>query len=156
MKYVEITNNNIELATNVQMSIFPKESAYEHFKNTIENPKDYNKYFLVYDTDQIIGITGHYSNENIYKTNSIWLGWFGVINEFRKKGYGEKILLDTIDMVKNLSEKYPIKYFRLYTSERDDRLAQPLYNKIMDIKEYYMNDNDVNYDGTCVIFSKSL
>lgn len=26
----------------------------------------------------------------------------------------------------------------------------------MDIKEYYNNVNDVNYDNTCVIFSKSL
>ena len=89
-------------------------------------------------------------------TNSIWLGWFGVLNEFRRKGYGQQILIDTINMAKYLAKKYPIKYFRLYTSEKDDSITPPLYYKIMDIKEYYNNVNDVNYDNTCVIFSKSL
>ncbi len=78
------------------------------------------------------------------------------MNEFRRKGYGQQILIDTINMAKYLAKKYPIKYFRLYTSEKDDSITPPLYYKIMDIKEYYNNVNDVNYDNTCVIFSKSL
>ncbi|MNI89784.1 hypothetical protein D3C73_1472330 [compost metagenome] len=59
-------------------------------------------------------------------------------------------------MAKKLSLKYPIKYFRLYTSERDDKIAIPLYDKVMDIKEYYNNEEDFNYEGTCVIFTKSI
>ena len=59
-------------------------------------------------------------------------------------------------MAKEFSKKYPIKYFRLYTSERDNPIAQILYNEIMDIKEYYNNSDDFNYDNTCIIYSKSL
>ena len=137
LKYIQMTNKNLEFATNIQMKIFPNESAYEHYKFAIKNNLDYEKYYLVYDNGDIVGITG-------------------VLNEFRRKGYGQQILIDTINMAKDLAKKYPIKYFRLYTSEKDDSIAQPLYYKIMDIKEYYNNVNDVNYDNTCVIFSKSL
>ena len=156
LKYVEIINDNIEFATKVQMRIFPNESAYEHFKFTIERNLEYEKYFLVYDGDIVIGVTGLYSNEDIFETNSLWLGWFGVLEEYRSKGYGKQILIDTIEMAKKLAKKYPIKYFRLYTSERDDKIAQPLYEKVMDIKEYYNNPDDINYDGTCLIYTKSL
>lgn len=156
LKYVEITENNIDYATKIQMKIFPNESAYEHYKYAIECNLEYMKYYLVYRSDAVVGITGIYSNEDLNETNSIWLGWFGVLENYRSKGLGKQILLDTIEMAKNLLNKYPIKYFRLYTSERDDKLAQPLYEKVMDIKEYYDNDNDINYDGTCLIYSKSL
>lgn len=156
MKYIEITSENILLATKIQMEIFPEESAYEHYNYGIKKNVEYEKYYLVYNENKIIGITGLYSNEDINETNSIWLGWFGVMKEYRSKGYGKRILLDTIEMVKELSNKYPIKYFRLYTSERDDKLAQPLYEKVMDIKEYYNNKNDFNYDDTCLIYTKVL
>lgn len=155
-KYIEITNDNIKYATKIQMEIFPEESAYEHFLYTIKENKDYMKYYLVYNEDTVIGVTGLYSNEDINETNSIWLGWFGVLERYRNTGYGKKILLDTIEIAKKLTKKYPIRYFRLYTSERDDKLAQFLYQEIMDIKEYYNNNEDINYDNTCVIYTKAL
>ena len=36
MKYIEITDKNILLATKIQMEIFPEESAYEHYKYVIK------------------------------------------------------------------------------------------------------------------------
>lgn len=33
---------------------------------------------LVYDDNDIVAITGLYSDFEITETNSIWLGWFGV------------------------------------------------------------------------------
>lgn len=155
-KYVEITNDNIELASKIQLKIFPGESAYIHYKDAIKSNLEYYKYYLVYENDTIVGITGLYSHENINDTNSIWLGWFGVLKEFRNKGYGRHILLDTINMATILAEKYPIRYFRLYTSEKDNITAVHLYRKIMDIEEKYNNPDDVNYDNNCIIFSKAL
>ena len=57
LKYIQITNKNLEFATNIQMKIFPNESAYEHYKFAIKNNLDYEKYYLVYDNDDIVGIT---------------------------------------------------------------------------------------------------
>lgn len=156
LNYVEITNDNIQYATTIQMKVFPDECAYQHYKDTIKKNVEYQKYYLVYKKDKVVGITGLYSFEDISVTNSIWLGWFGVLEEYRNKGIGKQILLDTIQKAKELSKKYPIKFFRLYTSERDNEIAQILYEKVMDIKEYYNNSNDFNYDNTCVIYSKSL
>lgn len=156
LRYEEITVNNLIQATKIQNEIFPEESAYEHYKTTIILEKDYKKYYLVYDKDKIIGITGLYSNEDLEETNTIWLGWFGVLEKYRSKGYGKQILLDTIDLAKKLKEKYPIKYLRLYTSEELDKIALPLYNKVMDIKEYYNNKDDFNYNNTCLIYTKKL
>lgn len=156
LKYIEITNTNIDYATRIQMNIFPEESAYKNYKYAIDSNLEYRKYYLVYNQDIVIGITGLYSMEDLNVTNSIWLGWFGVIEQYRKQGYGEKILLDTIEMARRLSKKYPIKYFRLYTSERDNPIAQKLYSKILDIKEYYNNKEDDNYNNTCLIYSKAL
>ena len=131
LKYIEITMENIEYATKIQMQIFPEESAYEYYKYAIDTNLEYENNYLVYDDDTVIGITGLYSNEDLNETNSIWLNWFGVLEEYRNKGYGKQILIDTINMAKKLTYKFPIKYFRLYTSERYERIAQLIYKKMM-------------------------
>lgn len=156
LNYIQITNDNLMLAVKTQMSIFPEESALEHYKWSINKNVEYEKNYLVYDKEKIIGITGTYSNEKIEKTNSIWLGWFGVLKEYRQRGYATIMLKDTIYMAKELAKKYPIKYFRLYTDKEDNKISLKLYDKVMDIKEYYNNKNDLNYNGNCVIYSKSL
>jgi len=156
LRYEKITKDNIDYAVEIQMKIFPGECAYQHYLDVINKNLQWQNYYLVYENNTVIGITGLYCSEDINETNSIWLGWFGVLEEYRKKGYGKRILLDTIEMAKNFSNKYPIKYFRLYTSIRDNTVAQILYKDVMDIEEIYNNKDDYTYDNTCVIYSKSL
>lgn len=156
LNYIKITKDNIDYATRIQMKIFPDECAYYNYLDIINKNLEWQNYYLVYDGDEVVGVTGLYCFEDINETNSIWLGWFGVLKEYRRHGYGKRILLDTIDKAKEFSKKYPIKYFRLYTSTRDNKVAQILYSEIMDIKEEYNNPSDFNYDNTCVIYSKSL
>lgn len=156
LKYIPITKDNIDFAAKIQKEIFPEESAYQHYKWTIEQNCSYQKYFLVYEKDQIIGVTGHYTNEPLEETNSLWLGWYGVLPEKRNQGYGTKILKDTLELANQLSTKFPIKYFRLYTDISENKQALHIYDKYMDIKEMYHNPEDINYNGNCIIYSKSL
>lgn len=157
IKLVEITKQNIDLATNVQLDIFQIESGYNHFLTAINSNKEYCCYFLVYHNDAPIGVTGLYSIEDIEQTNSLWLGWYGIKKEYRNHGYGTEVLLKTIEMAKNFAIKYPaIKYLRLYTSTKLNADAILLYRKYMDIEERYTNKNDYTYDGTCLIFTKVL
>ena len=156
LNYIKITKDNIDYATRIQMKIFPDECAYYNYLDIINKNLEWQNYYLVYDGDEVVGVTGLYCFEDINETNSIWLGWFGVLKKYRRHGYGKRILLDTIEKAKEFSKKYPIKYFRLYTSTRDNKVAQILYSEIMDIKEEYNNPSDFNYDNTCVIYSKSL
>ena len=43
---------NLELATKIQMQIFPKESAYQEFIDCLNSNKEYNIYYLVYSNDK--------------------------------------------------------------------------------------------------------
>lgn len=156
MRYELIDTNNLILATRVQYKIFPNEIAYACYKESIEDNHRHFKYYLVYKENVIIGITGLYANNN-FEDNSIWLGWYGVIDEYRLHGFGKQILFDTFNMAKEWAEKEPrIKYLRLYTSSRDNKIAQILYKKYMDICEEYNNPNDINFDNTCLVYTKVI
>jgi GNAT superfamily N-acetyltransferase len=44
--------------------------------------------FLVYDKDVLIGITGIDVDDKY--SDTIWLDWFTILPEYRRKGYGKK------------------------------------------------------------------
>ncbi len=156
MEYIRINRENLMDACKIQLNLFPNSSAYFHYINQLDKDEN-NAYYLVKDKDKYIGITGVYTEGSIETTDSLWLGWFGVLPKYRSRGYGRKILEDTINHAKELAKKYPnIKFFRLYTSERDNATAQALYRSVMEYIEYYNNTDDINYDGTCLIYTISF
>lgn len=67
-------------------SLFPE--LYEEYlqKTEIRNLK----YWVAKSAGIIVGIIGLY-NYNTDKDCEIWIGWFAVKSEFRKKGIGEKL-----------------------------------------------------------------
>lgn len=156
LKYIPMNEDNIFDMVKTQMEIFPSECGYFQYNYALKCGKDYWKYWLVYDDNDIVAITGLYSDFEITETNSIWLGWFGVRPKYRKQKIGTKVLKFTIDEAYKLTEKYPIKYFRLYTSIDENATAQLLYKKVMDFCEEYNNPNDFNYNNTCRIWTKLL
>ena len=156
LNYVPLTKDNVFEMTRAQMKIFPTECGFFQYNYAVTCNKDYWKYWIVYNEENIVAITGLYSDFDISDTNSIWLGWFGVSPEYRKQGIGKKVLEFTINEAYKLAEKYPIKFFRLYTSDTENKEAQFLYSKLMDKKEIYNHPDDYNYDNTCLIWTKSL
>ena len=96
LKYVRMDSSNIRDIVKVQMEIFPQECGYFQYDYGLTCGKDYWKYWLVYKDNEIVAITGLYSDFPISETNSIWLGWFGVREKYRNQGYGEKVLQFTI------------------------------------------------------------
>lgn len=151
LEYELINENNINLATSIQHTIFPDECAYVHYKYAIDTNYKRNKYFIIKWNEIPVGVIGLYINDEI-DNESIWLGWFGILPEFRSKGIGRKSILDMIDEAK----KYYKKYFRLYTNDKGSSTARPLYRSVMQLYENYNNPNDYNYDGNCLIYSYSL
>lgn len=155
MRYELIDQNNLILATRVQLEIFPDEIAYCAYKKSIEDGHKNYRYYLVYKENVIIGITGLYIEDGY--SDSIWIGWYGVLENYRLHGFGEKILLDTFNMAKEWAlEKGNISYIRLYTSYRDNPIAQILYKKYMTTVENYNNTSDINFDNTCLIYSRTI
>ncbi len=146
MKFELITKDNLLLATEIQLKIFNnvKCCAYLHYLNSFICKKDY---YIVYEKGEPIGITGLYVDEFTQEEGVVWLGWFGILPEFRKKGYGQKILEETILLAKDNG----FSILRLYT-EKENLSACRLYNKIMDICEDYTKESVVG----CIVYSKAL
>ena len=152
IKFVVITKDNLELACKIQNTIF-KEDARENFIEQI-NKDPYRKeleYYIVYLKDKPIGVTGVYAYHEYPDTG--WLGWFGILKEYRQNGYGGIVLDKTIELVR----KKGYKEFRLYTDEFATS-AHKLYESRGLIKELYDNpdDKDEYFDGKIYIYSISL
>ena len=132
IKLVKITNENLELACKIQNEIFPEEDARENFIEQI-NKDPYRKemdYYIVYAENIPIGVTGIYSY-NEYPDDA-WLGWFGILEAYRQKGYGGIVL----DITMELARKKGYKNFRIYTDEYA-KSAHKLYESRNMIKELY-------------------
>ena len=159
MRLELIDFNNYKTGISVQKEIFPTEDGTLNILTSLDKNLfikttgilyvDYDpKYYLVYNNDEIIGITGLYC-EKLVCLESAWVGWFGVLKKFRGQGYGEKILNMTIELAK----KEGYKTIRLYTDIKENKTAVKLYEKMGFIGEKY-NAEKLIYDS--YIFSKSL
>lgn len=156
MKLVLVDFMNYKKAIEIQNKIFPKEDGTINIlasldrelfiKKTGMNYEDDNvKYYIVYDNNEKIGITGLYNYDSV----SAWLAWFGVLPDKRRKSYGEKILEQTME----LARQKGFKTMRLYTDTIDNANAIKLYEKLGFIGEKYSAE-ELSYD--CYIYSKSL
>lgn len=152
LEYELIDNNNINLATSIQYTIFPDECAYLHYKYSIDTGYKTNRYYIIKHNNIPVGTIGLYFINDKIDNESIWLGWFGVLPEFRGKGYGRQSLMDMIEK----SKQFGKKYLRLYTNDDGTSTARPLYRSVMQIYEKYNNKDDYNYNGNCLIYTYSL
>ncbi|MEE0699599.1 MAG: GNAT family N-acetyltransferase [Bacilli bacterium] len=153
ISFVRITQENLDLACEIQNKIFPEEDARQNYIEQI-NKDSYRKeldYYIVYLENEPIGVTGIYSYHE-YPENA-WLGWFGILEEYRHKGYGGIVLEETI----KLSKQKGYKKFRLYTDEYA-KSAHKLYSSRGLIKELYDNEEDKDefFIAKIYIFSISL
>lgn len=148
LKYIQVTKKDLEVAYNIQKNVWKEEPDKQNFITKANNPKDDNIAFIVYYKNIPIGITGVYT-EDIEK-DSIWLDWFCVKEEYRNRGFGEQILLDTIEYAKNLGR---FLYFRVETTYWEDRPAISLYDKIMPIKEKYTKEDTKEYCRNILIYT---
>lgn len=151
LTYKVVNINNLDIAFNIQKNTWPDDIDYNDLYDKATNIKEDNCMFLVYDNNILIGLTG----VDIFDEypDTIWLDWFTVLEKFRKKGYGKKILLDTINYCKNL-KKY--NSFRVETTYYENRPALFLYDKVMTLKEDYTVEDTKEKKNYTLIYSYSL
>lgn len=146
VRYEEMTKKNIKQIQDMQQKIFPESTFRDGFTALLKSGSFIfhhlmEKYYLVYADDVAAGVCGLYIPMDVEEHKSIFLNWFGVLPSFRGTGLGTKIITDCMEMSKEyMKPPYNVKFFRLYTSEFFNFTAQPLYNRIMTLKEYYQND----------------
>lgn len=151
LKYVTLNLDNLNIAYEIQKNTWLDDPDYDDLYDKAVNTKDDNCFFLVYDNETLIGITG----VDVFKKypDTIWLDWFTILPEHRRKGYGKKVLLDTIHYCKKLN-RYDV--FRVETTYYENRPALFLYDKVMQLKEdYTIEDTDTKKNNT-LIYSYSL
>ena len=156
MELIFVDKNNYKDAIAVQRKIFPNENGTlnilasldrEMFmeKTGIYYVDDHVKYYLAKVNNEYVGITGIY----YYDLDNAWLAWFGIIDEYRNKGLGKKLLRKTLEIAASMN----FKIMRLYTSFLDNQNAIKMYEKEGFIGEKYTAEK-LSYD--CRIYSKSL
>lgn len=152
LNFIEITYENLELAVKIQNQIFPGEDGRKNYIEGITN-NPYRKEminYIVYDYNEPIGLVGLYSY-NEYPDDA-WLSWFGVLKQYRNKGYGSEIF----DFFEQISKDKGYSTIRVYTDNEFDS-AIKLYLKKGMIKEDYKNElESEEINNETIIFSKSL
>lgn len=148
LKFVAVTKENIALAQEVQKKVFPKEYQNDTLQNSLKSSPEYlSQFWLVKQGKKFIGLTGIYYYPQYPK--DAWLNWFGVVPEFRRKGFGRKIFNRTYAYARRLG----FKNFRLYTDAKDNTATLAFYRSLGMKEEKYFPAQDDFTD--ILIFSKS-
>lgn len=135
LKYERINKDNIIIASKIQYQIFPNACAYAYYLENINKECLPLELLVYYDTEPI-GVIGLYEIKAF--SDTIWISWFGILEKYRNKGIGKKMIED----IKEIAKSYHKKFLRLYTYEVWNHVAQPFYDKVMEISEYYYNDKE--------------
>lgn len=143
--------------------IFPKETLYDDgsvdscFTRSAENPLGPWHYWLwslstsECPMGKFIGMSGIYEEEA--DPESAWLGWLGVLPEYRRERFGTRML----NAFQQEARDAGYKYARIYTNE-GNKAARALYEfagYTMETLDYEAPEY-VLTDGPVVIYSMSL
>ena len=162
MRFLWLSNDNnlVNDLKSIKLKVFEDDSLkYEEldifdfivknkFKDFIYNKQFYKDidYAIVEQQGKHIGIIGYYTDDGI----NYWLGWAGILKEFRHKGYG-------LELFKNI-EKYlknkDVKTIRVYTGLEENKNACEIYKKL----GYILQNGtfELNGEKDIVIFGKNL
>lgn len=158
MDFKIVDFQNAKEAIDVQRKIFPSEDGLLNILASLDRKlfiettgldyvDDHVKYFLAYMDNKAIGITGLYYYAD--HPEEMWIAWFGVLPECRRKGYATTILNWTIQKAIAANKKV----IRLYTDAQENVNAINLYTKLGFQGEKYLVEK-LSYD--CYIYSKGL
>ena len=155
MQFEEVVPKNVKIAIGIQKEIFPLEIGAEDLREASQgicpNHQFLQKYWLANSNDEYIGIVGLYAYKDYPK--DAWLGWFGVVEEYRNKGFAKQIM----SFIMNKALQMGFDNLRLFTDEEDNLIATKFYEKLGMRKEEYINNEDTHFEiGKTLIYSISL
>ena len=139
LKRIQFTTE-VERIAGVFLKMFPEEQYHvkdcmDAFKDSVAG-NDIDRqldYYMVEDTDGVlIGVTGIYAQNN----DEAWLGWFGILPEYRNKGIGYKVLMKTLELMKAFGDTI----VRLYTDPVADAKAVELYKNVGFVQDSKYDD----------------
>lgn len=150
MTLIKITNKNVGVAIDAAWQIFPYEVHNGVFwpkyayNESIQENNDRFAYYLAYHNYSLVGITGHYPDDEDYE--KMWVGWFGILPHWRGKGLGSLLLTTLCDKLYDMG----ITKLHLYSGDRpEEENAHKMY-----IKHGFEHYRNGTIDGEPVLYFK--
>lgn len=142
---VPLSQANLKETQAVLQAVFPTEPDAQHYFELSLRPKrkgaSYFEYFVLVVDGKVIGTTGLYRERSTPK--DLWLGWYGVLPEYRGQGWGSVLL----DFSVQKSKEMGAENLRLWTTDEPDMAKAALvYAKkgfTLDSKEW---DDESKYN----------
>ena len=155
LRQVQIDKDNLDEALKVFHGIFSwLPEGMDPYSNVILNgamAEQDPAYFMVYDDDKLVGITGRYSP--VCDKESAFLGWFGICPDMRRYHYGSQVLAFHEEKLKE--DGY--RYSRLYTETDNNDATRAFYEKNGYVGEAYeCPEEHPLMKGMITVYSKSL
>lgn len=149
LSFVKLNKTNYQDCLNIKHQLFPESKSDEDYENYFR--KNFHcKYYIVYQDSKPCAIAGWYDFDG-NKTDA-FMGWFGVMPDFRNQGIGSKTFDFILDKV--IKKKY--NYFRVYTDKVVNEESVCLYLKKEMIMENYSYSDNLGKTGNFVVFTKVL
>lgn len=150
MELIKIDRRNIGDALIIQKTLFPGYDATANYVEAVDGISGY-EYWILSVNGVRVGISGIYSLRE--EPQSAWLGWFGILSQYRKSGLGSEAL----SLFENEARERGFRFARLYTGRQNNVVAKSFYISNGYTEEYYdCREDSGALPGTVSIFSKKL
>ena len=143
IKIIPLSKKHLDEAIALSEAIFPymedQKIARINLVESLSQKSSGKKYWLAKDSDgRIIGLTGLYLDQS--DKSIVWLGWFGVQPEHRRKGIGSLLLEYAIKESKTRG----FKILKIYTStDESETAAHQLYESYGFVQSNSKQDPDI-------------
>ena len=141
IRFVRVTSKNLGQAIALAREIFPYEIhngiflPEAEYRLSLETQRaDLQEFFMVKYGGRFAGITGYYFHYRQHKDDELWLGYFGLREEFRGNGIGKKMLKKTLNMMKKFNDN--LKTVKLYTSNREQERGSHFLYRCVGFRVY--------------------
>lgn len=151
LKHIKINQENIQYAIEIQHEIFGHLDATKDYEAFVKGEND-NNFFLLYDGDHCIGVSGIYHYGADYE--NAWLGWFGILPNKRRNAIGS----DALRLIDETARDLGFKTMRCLISDDEIYDGTQAFFKCNGYKqeEYKTSKDPESLKKNYYIFSKSL
>lgn len=147
-----LNQNNFSECFAIRQNLFDYDFVGNIYERIIKK-KDIDKYFKIdyaiikNEKNESIGTIGYYISKEF--PDRCWIGWYGILSDFRGMGYGDQIMIAYINYIKeNVKEA---KYLNVYTDFDDCKAAVHGYTKHGMVVEEGKFYRDLHYDKWCIL-----
>ena len=150
IKIIRVDEGCAPDAIRIQRTLFPESDGAFNFLESLADGSEF-VFWIVRKGLDAIGTVGLYTLP--CDPESAWLGWFGILPEYRRRGIGSF----AVRHFESAAKERGFIYARLYTNRNDNEAAKAFYRSNGYKEEYYDCPDD---PGTAVetlsVFSKPL